>query len=92
MEYPFNHNKIKFYRYFFYEIEKPVTIEARNREDARAILRELIESLPKEYKNSRIVGESVTIPLLGISEKKINGVKFIWVGERIKALTDGWKR
>ena len=77
---------IKFYKYKFFGIDKPIVIEAHNRVSARVALEKI--NLPVEYANSRIVGESVVVPLLGISEKTINGKKHIWVGEK-KSKT-GW--
>lgn len=90
MDYPFRHDRIKFYRYRFLGIEKPVTIEARNRASARDMIERMMSTLPEEYKQSRIVGESVFVPLTGTTEKTKNGEKYIWVGETHSK--DGWMR
>lgn len=79
---------IRIYHYYYHEIKTPIKIEARTKQEARAMLDNLFDRLPEEYKNSKIVGESVVFPLKGISEKTIKGVKYIWVGEDKSA--NGW--
>jgi hypothetical protein len=88
MDYPVEKHGIRFYNYYFYNLTEPVKIEARSKKEARQILDANFANLPVEYRQSKIVGESVVIPLKGISEKMIGGVKFIWVGEDIKS--GGW--
>jgi hypothetical protein len=88
MEYPVEKHGIRFYHYYFYKVEKPIKIEAYNKSDARVILERVIPTLPPQYQNTKIVGESVTLPLKGISEKNVKGVKFIWVGENLAK--GGW--
>jgi hypothetical protein len=72
---------IRIYNYYYHEIKTPVKIEARTKQEARAMLDNIFDRLPDDYKNSKLVGESVIIPLKGISEKTVKGVKYIWVGE-----------
>jgi predicted GTPase len=79
---------IRFYNYYFHGIEKPITIEARNKQEAREIAKTIMEKLPQKYKDSKIVGETIVIPLVGVSEKVVNGVKHIWVGEQ--RANGGW--
>jgi len=88
MDYPVEKHGIRFYNYYFYNLNEPVKIEARSKKEARHILDTNFMNLPAEYQQSKIVGESVVIPLKGISEKLIGGVKHIWVGEDIKS--GGW--
>jgi len=52
------------------------------------MLDSIFDRLPDQYKNSKLVGESVIIPLKGVSEKTVKGVKYIWVGEDKSA--NGW--
>lgn len=81
MEYPVEKEGIRIYSYYFDGIEKPVKVEAYNKMQSREILKGLVEKLPEIYRQSKIVGESVTIPLKGITEKIVKGVKYVWVGE-----------
>ena len=82
MDYPVEKHGIRFYNYYFFEIETPITIEARNKQEAREIMKSISDKLSDKYKESKIVGETIIIPLLGVSEKTIKGVKYIWVGEQ----------
>jgi hypothetical protein len=79
---------IRFYNYYFFEVEQPLTIEARSKVEARAIIDKLMPNLSDKYRESKIVGETIVIPLKGVSEKVVRGVKFIWVGE--DKSTNGW--
>ena len=72
---------MRFYSYYFYGLDTPVKIEALNKKQARMILENNFNSLPKPYRESKIVGESVCIPLIGISEKEEGGFKYVWVGD-----------
>ena len=90
MDYPVEKHGIRFYNYYFYGVEKPITIEARNKQEARLMMKNIIDKLSDRYRESKIVGETITIPLRGVSEKIVKGVKYIWVGEN-KA-HGGWLR
>jgi hypothetical protein len=81
MDYPVEKEGIRFYNYYYYGVDKPVTIEARSKAEARDILSSIQGKLSQKYLDSKIIGESVVIPLRGVSEKVIKGVKYIWVGE-----------
>lgn len=87
MKYP-SKSTIRIYSYFFYGIEKPIKIEAYNKQQSRQILEQIIPTLPMEYQQSKVVGESVVVPLRGVTEKFVKGVKFIWVGTDKSA--NGW--
>lgn len=86
--YPTEKKGIRFYNYYFHEVDKPLTIEARNKDEARQIMRSIADRLSPKYRESKIVGETVTIPLLGVSEKVVSGVKYIWVG--LNKSPNGW--
>jgi len=88
MDYPVEKQGIRFYNYYFYDIEKPIIIEAYNKYEARLIIQKILPNLSPKYKNSKIVGETVVIPLLGVSEKVVKGVKYIWVG--FNKSPNGW--
>lgn len=87
MQYPVKQG-IRIYSYFFLGIEKPIKIEAVNKMQSRQMLQQLLPTLPEEYQRSKVVGESVVVPLKGITEKFVKGVKFVWVGE--DKSKDGW--
>jgi len=73
-------NKIKFYCFYYEGVSVPVVIEAINKAQARHKLRSIRNTLPDQYITSRVVGESVKSPVFGVSNKKLNGVRYIWVG------------
>lgn len=79
---------IRIYSYFFYKIEKPIKIEASSSREARVILDSIFHNLPPDYQASRIVGETVSIPVKGVTKKVVNGITFIWVGQEKSA--NGW--
>lgn len=81
-------NKIKFYCFYYEGISKPVIVEARSKAEARKTLKSIRVGLPVHYQNSHVVGETVKCPVFGVSEKKVKGIKFIWVGE--SHTPDGW--
>lgn len=88
LNYPVEKDGIRFYNYYFYQIEKPISIEATNKADARIIMQNILPTLPEKYRESKIVGETIVIPLKGVSEKVVKGVKYIWVGEQKSR--NGW--
>jgi|LauGreDrversion4_2_1035121.scaffolds.fasta_scaffold2196901_1 hypothetical protein len=88
MEYPVEKHGIRFYNYYFYEVEKPLTIEATSKQEAREVMQSIIPNLSDKYRESKIIGETVTIPLLGVSEKVVKGIKYIWVG--LNKSRNGW--
>lgn len=89
MKYPItNDNKFKLYKYIFEGIDKPVIIQARNRNQAREAIRRYVAQLAPQYQNFKIVGESVTVPAKGVSKKSENNKNYIWVGE--SKSKDGW--
>jgi hypothetical protein len=51
-------------------------------------MQRISSQLPPKYRESKIVGETVVIPLKGVSEKVVKGVKYIWVG--LSKSPNGW--
>lgn len=78
-------DKIKLYSYYFFGIKKPIVIEARNRLQARDAIEAILPTLPPEYSQNKIVGETVKMPLVGITDKVIKGETYIWNG-------NGWQK
>lgn len=79
---------IKLYKFKFAGIEQPVTIEAYNNTQARALLVDALKLMPTDYGLSKVVDESVTIPVIGVSFIHINGKKNVWVGKDVSET--GW--
>jgi hypothetical protein len=88
MDYPVEKRGIRFYNYYFYDVEQPLTIEAHTKQEAREIMQRISSQLSPKYRESKIVGETVVIPLKGVSEKVVKGVKYIWVG--LSKSSNGW--
>jgi len=75
---------IKFYKYYFRDIEKPITIEALSKQSANHAIEQLMPQLEaKGYKIQNIIDVRVEQPIQGVSTKKHNGKNFIWT-------TEGW--
>lgn len=81
MDYKVEKDGIRFYNYYFEGVEKPIVIEARTKQEAREIMKNIRPKFSDKYRLSKVIGETVVIPLVGISEKVVKGVKYIWVGE-----------
>lgn len=88
IDYPVEKHGIRFYNYYFFGVEKPLTIEAYTKEEARDIMKSIMPKLSDKYRESKIIGETVVIPLRGVSEKVIKGTKYIWVG--LDKTQNGW--
>ena len=88
MNYPVEKHGIRFYNYYFDGVEKPITIEANTKQEARDIFRRLRDKLSDKYRLSKVVGETIVIPLKGVSEKFVNGVRYVWVG--LDKSKSGW--
>lgn len=73
---------IKFYKYYFHEVEKPVIIEAISKEAANYALEQLMPQLEaKGYKMKNLADMRVETPIVGVSKKKHAGKNFIWTPE-----------
>lgn len=79
---------LKFYSFSFADLDQPVIIEAYNDTQARALLKDALLKMPPEYGYSKVIGQTVTTPVEGVSTIKINGLQHIWVGK--DKAPDGW--
>jgi hypothetical protein len=77
--YPVEKHILRFYKYTFLGLKKPITIEAYNKIEAREKLFYVMEKIP-QLKISGVIDESLTLPIFGRTTKKINKVKHTWVG------------
>lgn len=73
---------VALYSYYFKGIKKPVIIQACNKEQARIYLRDFMREDPDYYTKTEedIYSETVAEPVTGISERIIQGKKYLWAG------------
>lgn len=77
--YPVEKNIIRFYKYRFDCIDKPLTIEAYNKKEAREKLLYIMQKVPA-LQNAKVIDESLSLPIYGRTYKKIKSVVNVWVG------------
>jgi hypothetical protein len=77
--YPVEKNILRFYKYRFRGIKRTLTIEAYNKKEARQKLLYIMEKIP-QLRDCGVVDESLTLPIFGRTNKKINSINHIWVG------------
>jgi len=80
--------KIRFYKYFFLGIEKPIIMEAKNKQEADQMLTELQYKSQTKIDFKRLIDVRVETPIVGISKRKRKGNEYVWVGEQFAS--DGW--
>lgn len=83
MEQSFDH--IRFYRFFFKELKKPITIEAASKDSALRRLNEVTNRL--SIGGQVPYDEDIITPIKGVSTKIKDHKKMVWVGG---LSTDGW--
>lgn len=81
MKFAFEKPTIRLYKYYFLGIKEPVTIQAYNKAESRRILLNIKSKLDQKYQDSPVIGETVTVPVIGISERTSGGKTFVWAGE-----------
>lgn len=80
--------KIRFYKYYFRNIEKPVIMEAESRLHADQMMQELKERTQITFSAKDLEDVRVETPIVGISIRKKKGNEFVWVGK--EHTQDGW--
>jgi hypothetical protein len=80
--------QIRFYKYFFINLDKPIIMEAESREIANDMLRQLSINSRVKIDLKRLIDVRIETPLFGISEKKRQGKELVWVGKDYTS--DGW--
>jgi|LakMenE01Jun11ns_1017448.scaffolds.fasta_scaffold8791548_1 hypothetical protein len=85
--YPVEKHIIRFYKYRFNGLDKPLIIEAYNKLEARQKLLIIMEKI-EPLRNLRVVDESISLPIFGRTYKKIKSVVNVWVGNNISS--SGW--
>jgi len=80
--------KTRFYKYFFLGVEKPIIMEAENKNDADQMLVELQYKSQTSIDFNKLLDIRVETPIVGISTRKRKGKEFVWVSKEYTS--DGW--
>ena len=88
MKFSFDKPTIRIYRYYFLGIPKPVMIQAFNKVEARNTIERIWSRLGKEYQQSRIIGETVSLPVFGATTRVEGEEEYTWVGKDYSP--NGW--
>lgn len=80
--------KIRFYKYFFANVDKPIIMEAETREDADQMLLHLQNKSQTKIDFKKLIDIRVETPIAGVSKRKRKGNEYIWVGKDFTS--DGW--
>lgn len=81
-------HKIKLYKYYFVQLEKPIVMEANSRQEADYFLRLFNEKIGGKMSINDMIDLRVETLIVGESSKIKKGEKFIWVGTNFSE--DGW--
>lgn len=88
MKFAFEKPTIRIYRYYFLGISKPVMIQAYSSQEARVAMDKIWGRLGKEYQASRVIGETVSVPVFGVSKRDEGDKTYVWVGKGYSK--NGW--
>ncbi len=80
--------KTKFYKYYFRGMEKPLTMEAEDKQTADQMLVQLSIKSKVRMKTADLIDVRIEMPLFGITTKKRSGIDYVWVGK--DKTSDGW--
>jgi hypothetical protein len=80
--------KTKFYKYYFRELDKPLTMEAEDKQTADKMLVQLSIKSKVRMRTADLIDVRIETPLFGITTKMRNGVEWVWVGK--DKTSDGW--
>jgi hypothetical protein len=81
-------NRVKLYKYYINNIEKPLVMEAESREMADQMLVSLNNKLGGNLSIKNITDVRIETLVVGESSKIKGGKKHIWVGKEYS--NDGW--
>tara|TARA_R110000787_G_C13350072_1_gene439033 strand:- start:123 stop:431 length:309 start_codon:yes stop_codon:yes gene_type:complete len=73
-------NKIKRYKYYFQQVDKPIVIEAISRKRADAILINLNAEMGNWMNIKDLLDLRIETLVIGVSKKIMNKKNLIWVG------------
>jgi hypothetical protein len=80
--------KIRFYKYFFLGVDKPVIMEAENRLSADQMMQQLKQNTTAKLSAKDLIDIRVETPIVGISKRKRHNQEYVWVGTDFTS--DGW--
>ena len=81
-------SKIRFYKYFFRGVDKPVIMEAIDRISADQMMQQLKQNTTANLSAKDLIDIRVETPITGISKRKRHNKEFVWVGKEYTS--DGW--
>jgi hypothetical protein len=80
--------KIRFYKYYFLGVDKPVIMEAEDRLTADQMMQKLKEYTSVNLSAKNLIDIRVETPIIGISKRKRHNQEYVWVGNEFTS--DGW--
>ena len=81
-------SKIRFYKYYFLGVDKPVIMEAEDRLTADQMMQKLKENTSVNLSAKNLIDIRVETPIIGISKRKRHNQDYVWVGNEFTS--DGW--
>jgi putative N-acetylmannosamine-6-phosphate epimerase len=81
-------SKIRFYKYFFRGVDKPVIMEATDRTSADQMMQQLKQNTTANLSAKDLIDIRVETPIIGISKRKRHNQDYVWVGTEFTS--DGW--
>ena len=81
-------SKIRFYKYYFLGVDKPVIMEAEDRTTADQMMQRLKENTSVNLSAKNLIDIRVETPIIGISKRKRHNKDYVWVGNEFTS--DGW--
>jgi hypothetical protein len=78
----------KFYKYYFRNLDKPLTMEAEDKKTADQMLVQLSIKSKVRMKTADLIDVRIETPLFGITTKTRNDIEWVWVGK--EKTSDGW--
>ena len=78
----------RFYKYYFKNLDKPLTMEAEDKRTADQMLVQLSIKSKVRMKTADLIDVRIETPLLGITTKTRNNIEWVWVGK--DKTSDGW--
>lgn len=81
-------SNIRFYKYFFIGMSKPIVMEAFDRLTADKMLNQLGVRSGTQINLKNLIDVRIETPLFGITTKKRQGNEYVWIG--IDKTSDGW--
>ena len=81
-------SKIRFYKYYFRGVDKPVIMEAVDRTTADQMMQQLKQTTTANLSAKDLIDIRVETPIIGISKRKRHNQDYVWVGNEFTS--DGW--